>query len=90
MHDSVEAPLLVTVNDAARMLGTTPWACYQLCELGELESGYPRPTAAHLARVDVCSAAVGVATATLRATMTRPPRRRNSLPTPWRYGTVAT
>jgi len=90
MHDIVEAPLLVTVKDAARPLGITPWACWQLCELGELESGYPRPTAAHLARVDVCSAAVGVATATLRAAMTRPPRRRGPLPAPWSYGTVAT
>jgi len=88
MHDIVEAPLLVTAKGAARLLGITPWPVGSCAS--ELESGYPRPTAAHLARVDVCSAAVGVATATLRAAMTRPPRRRGPLPAPWSYGTVAT
>lgn len=33
-------PIFVTVKEAARLLGISPWTCYQLLKSGDIESRY--------------------------------------------------
>lgn len=38
--DNTVSPIFVSVKDAARMLGISPWSCYQLLNDGKVESRY--------------------------------------------------
>lgn len=40
ISEAALTPILVSVKQAAQMLGVSPWTCYQLADAGEIQSRY--------------------------------------------------